>query len=400
MNNNAVPYLAGVAVTLCFAFTAQLSFLIIHFVVDRAISTSNNQLLLETGSRTGGTNVIVNRCNSSSSNKNSASTYTHSPCSSVRVKSVPYSQTSSPASSRNEKSAEIMPSRSRSTRSTASYFDTSPGLSALQSDDKNFFQTTCSHIMRPVGSKACLISPSLSNDGFDSWDTSDVDPQNRQAVLESSILPHTKSRFLEAIPASPSANWSPELKRAQSSRNWTRTCNPQDLSTHLADGTRLRSQPQSHSLPFGEGHIHPLFRSSSSTPPPAISAGTVVTAALSASTLMTVSDAQSLRALGRLRSGSLPAATSQSSWQSSVDFAARRGPEFSEWTRMKCGSPKLPEDAVEVTTNGSTEEDEADRRSRTDSNTERKMTPPIPEWILGAGLRTSLSDYMSRKVRT
>ncbi|CAK7265513.1 hypothetical protein SEPCBS57363_001622 [Sporothrix epigloea] len=324
MNSNAVPYLAGVAVTLCFAFAAQLLFLIIHFA-DGAIPTNNNQLLLETGSDAGGTNDIANRCNSSSSNNNRAGTNTHSPCSSVRV--------------------------------------------------------------------------NPSKDGFDSWDTSDVDPQNRQTVLENSVLPHTKSRFLEAIPVSPLANWSPELKRAQSSRNWTRTYNLQDLSTHSANGTRLRSQSQSHSLPFGEENIHPLFRSSSSTPPPAISAGTVVTAALSASTLMTISDAQSLRALGRLRSGSLPAATSQLNWQGSVDCAVRRGLDTGEWSHTRCGSAKLRENAVEVTTNGDyTEEDEADRRSRTDSNTERKMTPPIPEWILGAGSRTSLSDYMSRKV--
>ena len=30
---------------------------------------------------------------------------------------------------------------------------------------------------------------------------------------------------------------------------------------------------------------------------------------------------------------------------------------------------------------------------------ERKMTPPIPEWILSAGSRTSLSGYNSRKLK-
>ncbi|CCF46198.1 hypothetical protein CH063_15025 [Colletotrichum higginsianum] len=30
---------------------------------------------------------------------------------------------------------------------------------------------------------------------------------------------------------------------------------------------------------------------------------------------------------------------------------------------------------------------------------ERQMTPPIPEWILSAGTRTSLTGYQSRKLR-
>jgi hypothetical protein len=38
-----------------------------------------------------------------------------------------------------------------------------------------------------------------------------------------------------------------------------------------------------------------------------------------------------------------------------------------------------------------------EREEREDGGSERTLTPPIPEWILGAGSRSSMSGYNSRK---
>jgi hypothetical protein len=98
-----------------------------------------------------------------------------------------------------------------------------------------------------------------------------------------------------------------------------------------------------------------------------VTPGTVVIAAPEAARV--ISDRQSVR---RMRSGSLPTRESPLSHQTSYEtFRA---------------SPSLEErDEVELDVSGLTEE--------------RKMTPPIPDWILSAGSRTSLNGYESRKIR-
>ncbi|CAK7199091.1 hypothetical protein SEUCBS139899_001761 [Sporothrix eucalyptigena] len=436
---SAVPFLAGASVTLGITFATQLIFLITALTSARAASTSSDPASLETGA-----GAVASRSNSSGSNNNNVMN-NRSPNSSVRVKSVPYSQTSSKDSDR-KKAASII-SRGRSTRDAESHLRTPPGSSGGRSDTMNSIRSSFSQVIRPITSKTRLISPSTighsdsspsisgtssqrssawrpdslagssspastyasrerdvrpSIEDFDSWDTSAVDPQNRLTVLESSVAPSAiAGRFLETIPASPTTSRSPspgtplDLEPPRSRQHRSRSYSP---AARSASGTRMRSQSQSQSPPPGEAHIHPLFRSDSPTPPPAISAGTVVTAAPATASQMTVTDAQSLRTLSRMRSGSLPAVPSPLSRQGSFDdFGVRRGLGITERPHTGCGSPELREEDVE--NSADTEEDEADRRSRADSNTERKMTPPIPEWILSAGARTSLSGYQSRKVR-
>ncbi|CAK7213202.1 hypothetical protein SCUCBS95973_001720 [Sporothrix curviconia] len=463
LGGSAVPLLAGAAVTLGITFAAQLIFLIIHFAAARAAATSSSEqpASLETG-RVGGARGIASRSdsrgnnsNSNSNSNNNAGISTRSPTSSVRIKSVPYSQTSSPASDRKENKVASVLSHGQSTRDAESHLRTPPGSSAGRSDTVNSIRSSFSQVIRPITSKTRLISPSTighsdsspsisgtssqrssawrpdslagsstspastyasrerdvrpSIEDFDSWDTSAVDLQNRLTVLESSVTPSAiASRFLETIPASPTTSRSPspgmplDLEPPHSRRRRSRSYSPAASSMRSASGTRLRSQSQSQpqSPPFGEAHIHPLFRSDSPTPPPAVSAGTVVTAAPPTAAQMTVTDAQSLRTLSRMRSGSLPAVPSPLSRQGSFDdFGVRRGLGIGERPHTGSGSPELREEDVEMANDGTTEEDEADRRSRADSNAERKMTPPIPEWILTAGSRTSLSGYQSRKVR-
>lgn len=475
--SSVTPFLAGAAVTLGITFSAQLLFLIFALSVartsgaDSSISSSSSSPMaqaasLETGRvvATGGASGTTSRSNSSGSNNNNASS-TRSASLSTRVKSVPYSQTSSPASDRKEKikAASIL-SRGRRTRDAEAHLRTPPGSSGGRSDTMNSIRSSFSQVIRPITSKTRLISPGSVNSGmlghsdtsgsgtssqrssawrpdslagssaspastyasrdrdvrpsiedFDSWDTSAVDPQNRLTVLESSVSPSAiAGRFLETIPASPTTSRSPspgtplDLEPPRSRRRRSRSYSPAASSMRSASGTRLRSQSQSQSPPPppGEAHIHPLFRSDSPTPPPAVSAGTVVTAAPPNASQMTVTDAQSLRTLNRMRSGSLPAVPSPLSRQGSFDdFGVRRNMTLAERPHTGNGDHDLREEdsddlnAIHHHHHHDDDEDEADRRSRADSNTERKMTPPIPEWILSAGARTSLSGYQSRKVR-
>ncbi|CRK41673.1 hypothetical protein BN1708_016888 [Verticillium longisporum] len=117
----------------------------------------------------------------------------------------------------------------------------------------------------------------------------------------------------------------------------------------------------------GEANIHPLFRSDSPVPPPNVTPGTVVVASPNAGQV--ISDRKSAR---RMRSSSLANGQSPLSHQSSFEF--------------------LPSSSVN-------EQDEVEEQSEIESPSERKMTPPIPEWILTAGSRSSLTGYQSRKLR-
>ncbi|EEY16469.1 conserved hypothetical protein [Verticillium alfalfae VaMs.102] len=129
-------------------------------------------------------------------------------------------------------------------------------------------------------------------------------------------------------------------------------------------------RPQSNSPELegsGEANIHPLFRSDSPVPPPNVTPGTVVVASPNAGQV--ISDRKSVR---RMRSSSLANGQSPLSHQSSFEF--------------------LPSSSVN-------EQDEVEEQSEIESPSERKMTPPIPEWILTAGSRSSLTGYQSRKLR-
>ncbi|CAK7240175.1 MAG: hypothetical protein STHCBS139747_001613 [Sporothrix thermara] len=412
LGNSAVPFLAGAAVTLGVTFAAQLIFLIVHYIATRSAVAIGGQLTTPETGRFGGAAAELagrsNRNGSSSVINNNADTSIHSPSSSVRIKSVPYSKTSGSSASTTKE--QTSPDTMYSIRSTFSHVihpitsktrlipsspighsDSSPSIGGTSSQRSSTWRpdSLAGSSLSPASTYASReydVRPSI--DDFDSWDTSGVDPQNLVTVLESFMPPSSiASRFLETIPASPSTS--------RSSRSSTNSHSPAEGSMRSVSGTRLRSKSHSNFPPPGEAHIHPLFRSDSPTPPPAVSAGTVVTAAPLNVAQMTVTDAQSLRTLSRMRSGSLPAVPSPLSRQGSFDdFGPRRGlggSSPSERPHTGYGSARLRE--------SNTEEDEADRRSRADSSAERKMTPPIPEWVMSAGSHTSLSGYQGRRVR-
>jgi hypothetical protein len=276
-----------------------------------------------------------------------------------------------------------------------------PGSSGGRSvsDTMGSIRSSLSNVVHPISSKTRLLpgsqrssgrltgsldslhlnekQPSAVEDGFDSWDTSAVDPQNRQTVLQTSPTP--QGRFLETIPASPTTSRSPspgtplDLEPPPPrTRRRSRSYSPGPPQPGPAQQRGRLTQQPNHS----ESHIHPLFRSDSPTPPPTATPGTIVTAAPYGGQVL--SDKASIRTLTRMRSGSLPTVPSPLSQQGSFDSFPRR---------PGSSSPELREE----------EEDELQVPA---DGTERKMTPPIPEWILSAGARTSFTGYTSRKIRT
>ncbi|PKS10141.1 hypothetical protein jhhlp_001891 [Lomentospora prolificans] len=345
---NQTSFLIGASVALGIAFASQLVFLVVHFVLIRIPP-----------------NGMAESLHTDEEETRSAR---------VEVKSIPYTETSPMTQRTRGTSVE-----SRSPPSTSS------GRSAVET--MGSFRTSISGVVRPLSSRKLLSrekrsasldsngyheQPRTTDDGFDSWDTSAVDPQNRQTVMQSSSP--TPGRFLETIPASPTTSRSPspgcplDLEPPRS-RNRSRSFSPA--------GTRRPRAPYAQSPNSSEAHIHPLFRSDSPTPPPMATPGTIVMAAPNAGQI--ISDRQSIRSLTRMRSGSLPTAPSPLSRQGSFDDFSPLRP--------------APRDSPPISIHEAPEEDEQ-------ASPERKMTPPIPDWILSAGTRTSLTDYNSRRIRS
>ena len=351
LGSTAMGFLVGSSVALGFSFATQLIFLVCHFVTSRWQGQGRGGRLDAEDDR-------------------SSSQQQH-------IKSIAYHQTSP----RTEKTRE------RESVSSRSPPGSSGGRSATET--MSSIRSSLSNVVRPISSKTRLLSgsqrsrrpasldsntfrdpPNSTEDGFDSWDTSAVDPQNRQTVLETSSP--QLGRFLETIPASPTTSRSPspgtplDLEPPRSRRR-SRSYSPASTRTIQAQRTAFTQQASQ-----SESHIHPLFRTDSPTPPPAVTPGTMLVASPNAGQV--ISDRNSIRSLARMRSGSLPTVPSPLSTQGSFDSFHRR---------VESTSPELREEE-EVSTEGE----------------ERKMTPPIPEWILSAGSRTSLSGYNSRKLRT
>ncbi|KAF7897344.1 hypothetical protein EAF00_005572 [Botryotinia globosa] len=258
------------------------------------------------------------------------------------------------------------------------------GRSRSGSDPKRSmgsFRSSISHVVRPITSKTRLIHsnsqrshhfrPSFDStyretteraeDDFDSWNTSGVDAQSRQVIESASPSP---PRFLETIPASPTGSRSPspgfpldlEPPRPTRSRSYS------PAASIRSERSLYRARQGGMSLEgTREENIHPLFRSDSPSPAPAATAETIITAAPGAGSI-TLSDVHSIRSINRLRSESLP--------------PLMHNPSLDSIRR-----------AIEQEDMGITEEVEG----------ERSLTPPIPEWILGAGPRTSMSEYNRKK---
>lgn len=240
----------------------------------------------------------------------------------------------------------------------------SPSSSPTATEALNSLRSSLSVVVRPVTSRTRLItrqhsfprdskSSSLDislrdrtsqDDGFDTWDTSGVGSHIRETVMQSSP-PTTRGPGLETIPGSRSPSPAKALDGPY------HLPSPPQSPTHFPrPGSSRRQRSASAS---NEDHIHPLFRTSSPTPPPTATPGTRITATPLAGQLM---DAHALR---RMRSGSLPASPSPLTYFDSIN-------------------------------------NEPVRRIPTPPG--REMTPPIPDFVLTAGARASLMGYGRRKL--
>jgi hypothetical protein len=260
----------------------------------------------------------------------------------------------------------------------------SNGRSRANSDTISSLRSSLSQVVRPVTSKSRLISPKSPyrptsgdsscrdtvvsiEEGFDSWDTSAVDPSSRKTVESFSPTPQQSQftdiqpRFLETIPASPTTSRSPspgfplDLEPPKT-RKRSRSYSPANSFKEIPR-TRTTSPTESAK----EAHIHPLFRTDSVAPPPAATPGTIVTAAPGAGQV--ISDRASIRSLKRMRSGSLPSTPLTHS-----------------------GSLDSIRQSIE-----------REEQEKSEERSERSLTPPIPDWILQSGQRNSLAGYSMRK---
>jgi len=278
-----------------------------------------------------------------------------------------------------------------SSSTDSKYQPPSSGRSRSGSDTMTSIRTSLNSLVRPMDSKTKLISPKASRslsltsshhestgvveDGFESWDYS-------SAVVETVVnVSPSCPRFLETIPASPTTSRSnspgfpldlepPRTKRSRSHSPGGRIQRSYSPSTSVRESRRSRNISPTE---IKESHIHPLFRSGSPTPPPAATPGTVVTAAPGAGQV--ISDRASIRSISsrsRLRSGSLPASPSPLIHSASMD-SIRRTLALEE------------------------REEIAEEDGELETGSERTITPPIPQWIMEAGQRTSLGVYQTRK---
>ncbi|OAL55536.1 hypothetical protein IQ07DRAFT_607857 [Pyrenochaeta sp. DS3sAY3a] len=242
----------------------------------------------------------------------------------------------------------------------------SPTFSARSSNSLKSFRDSLRHVVRPVTSRSTLISrPSVSrdarsiysetqsvdnishSDGFDSWDT-------RDALVQTAP---SKGTTLDPIPGSRPNSPARALDGPFLSEL------PEEDDEELAPPPKMMpdiSRPPSPAV--SEAHIHPLFRTESPTPPPAATPGTSIIA----SPLSNQAIACPARPFSRMRSNSRTTITGSSPLVSSKSFG-----------RDRATSPQSSS-------------------SRSPSPPSREMTPPIPDFVLNATPRSSMSG--SRRV--
>ena len=249
----------------------------------------------------------------------------------------------------------------------------SPTFSTRSSQSLESFRESIRHAVRPVTSRTTLISrPSFNrdtksiypdahlvdnvshSDGFDSWDTSSVGNQARDAVMQ--IAP-SKGTPLESIPGSRSITparaldgpFLPEIDEEWAEEEFVALRMIPDVS-----------RPPSPAV--SEAHIHPLFRTESPVPPPEATPGTSIVASPLADQII----ACPTRPYMRMRSNS----NLRNNTTSPSPLAPAQN------LRGRTVSPYAG--------------------SRTPSPPSREMTPPIPDFVLNSSPRSSLSG--SRKV--
>ncbi|KAH7117778.1 hypothetical protein B0J11DRAFT_91579 [Dendryphion nanum] len=245
----------------------------------------------------------------------------------------------------------------------------SPTFSARSSQSLKSWRDSLHSVVRPVTSRTKLISrPSFNrdarsvysdnhsiatmsqSDGFDTWDTSSVDPQTKEVVAQ--VAAPSRGTALETIPGSRPASPARALD------------GPFPAEYHQVD---MPLSPPPKMLPdlsrppspaVSEGHIHPLFRTESPTPPPAATPGTQILASPLSNQMIVPP-----RPYSRMRSNS------------------------------RAGSPSLLVQHSQHFHDHTTSQ----RKSRSPSPPSRGMTPPIPDFVLNSTPRSSMSGTNERR---
>lgn len=241
----------------------------------------------------------------------------------------------------------------------------SPTFSTRSSQSLKSFRDSLRHIVRPVTSRSTLISRHSVNretrsicserhsadnvshpDPFDSWDTSSVSIQVRDAVIQAAP---SRGTTLEPIPGSRPNSPACALDGPFLSGL------PEEEVQDLTPPPKMMpdiSRPPSPVV--SEAHIHPLFRSATPEPAPIATMGTSIIASPLANQAITCP----APTFNRMRSnsrGTIPSPLNQAC----------------SFTRDRAAS--LP------------------TRSRSSSPPTRGMTPPIPDFVLNSSARSSLS---------
>jgi hypothetical protein len=303
--------------------------------------------------------------------------------------------------------------------------------------------------VRPATSKTKLISRQQqsypvsintardsTDSAFDSWDTSSISPQLRETVIRSS--PIVSRGPLSPIPGSRSPSPAKALEgpfitesapsTARPSTAGSQPSSPPHFTTNFNSShshftsmsqpsspvssrafiptsfpnhsrtSVFRGRSSTESLPhyararsasntgspgrmIGEEHIHPLFRSSSPTPPPSATPGTTVTAAPGSFAGLLINE----RMIRRMRSGSAPNSPSPLGTGTGFFFPERGlGIEDEEESEDENGIDQEQKEHSE------------NEETNMISQEGRKMTPPIPEFILATG-SADRSDYERRQ---
>ncbi|KAH7089578.1 hypothetical protein FB567DRAFT_305600 [Paraphoma chrysanthemicola] len=237
----------------------------------------------------------------------------------------------------------------------------SPTFSSRSSHSLKSFRESLRHVVRPTTSRTTLISrPSFTrdarsvhsqsesvdnishSDGFDSWDTSSVSLQARDAVMQTAP---SRGTTLDPIPGSRPTT----PARALEGPFLTELPEEDEELTPPPKMMPDYSRPPSPAV--SEAHIHPLFRTESPVPPPEATPGTSILA----SPLATQAIACPPRSFNRMRSNS----------------------QLAQSVRGRATSPQAS--------------------SRSPSPISRELTPPIPDYVLNSSPRSSMSG--SRRVR-
>ena len=240
-------------------------------------------------------------------------------------------------------------------------------------------RSSLSQSIRPQTSRSRLVSfkdkqrpPSLdssiyrpSYDANDGWDA--MSGHTVQEFPSPTLLPPPRS--LETIPASPvvaevsSLLATADLEPPPPIRPRSRSYSP------VPRKTSIRSIPRPPSQASEEQNIHPLFRSDSPTPPPVATPGTSVVASPDAGKVL--AHRPSNQSMRRLRSNSLNS-SSPLSRKSSFEAPSLRKPGD------QCSIIEVDEEGDETETEG-------------------QPSPPIPDFVMDAGCRLSLTRYNSNK---